>query len=170
VGEDKMVTASGKVLIFIVFLVFFGGFSYGNISNYLEDKSLLENPKEIEAKITNTQIATKIKKGVEINTYNFDYSFEYDNKTHAGKFSTNEESGGVTEKQGKVAILFNPDHPEFSKLKSSVHTDVSISALCIKLIKSFFITAVMALILGYVLALKLGLVEKKAVAASENPA
>jgi hypothetical protein len=149
-----------KILIGVVFVGILGGGGGKEVNDYIQDKSILENPARTIAKVIEHNLYSKTRKGVTTDSHNFRYEYEVEGKKYYGSKTLVNESGEALLKEGDFEVLYKQGDPKLHKSPLAVDSGRTIGGLIITLLKIALFAIVMAFVIGGILAAKLGWLKK----------
>ena len=149
-----------KILIGLIFLGIFGAGGGNEINDYIQDKSILEDPERTVASVIEHNLYSKTKKGVTTDNHNFRYEYEVEGKKYFGSMTLVNESGERLLEKGTFEVLYKKSRPKLHKSPLTIDSERTIGSLIKTLLAMVVFALVLSVVIGGILALKLGWLKK----------
>ena len=161
VGLDLGVEVKLFILYVIVYVCTLAILIAAVFNHQKSKDEILQQGIEVIAQIKNTQVATRLKKGVQIKSYIFTYEFEVDGAKYSGIKKTSAAKSEVYLNKKTLNVVYKKSEPEKNKAKSDLKASFSVESLWSLLAELAFKCLFLALIPYGILAFLLGWIELK---------
>ena len=149
IKPQKLLGLSLFALLFIALLGF-------DIYRYVDDLNIQETTSQTVANITSYKTTSRVKKGVKIVKYHFEYQYLVEGQVHTGRFSASENNAEPFVQTQKASIRFSKARPDISFLDNRIAENITTADWLWKITKYFFIAGVISFLLSIFISVKIG--------------